>query len=96
MFPVRDYAVRRQGSDLLHILDKNAESPAAKQIVDLVASTFTAIDRKILQSILIGFVDDPTEPQRFVECYQIRLSYSDQRMSIGSVSITLRQVTCLT
>lgn len=78
MFPAQDYCVRTQSGKLLHILDRKAETPAAKRIVDLVASTFTAIDKKLLNTIVIGIVDDPNKPDQFLESYTIKLQYFDE------------------
>ena len=75
MFPAQDYGHRSQDGEQLHILDKNAQTPAAKRIVDLVASTFTAIDKKLLSTIVIGIVDDPDKPDQFLESYTIKLRY---------------------
>jgi hypothetical protein len=74
-FPDTDYTVRVQGRQELHLLEKNAVSPAAKQIVSLVISTFKAIDKKLLSSIVIGIVEDPDRPDYFRESYSIKLQY---------------------
>lgn len=75
MFPAQDYGVRQQSGEVLYILDRNAVTPAAKRIVDLVRSTFTAIDQKVLNKIVIGIVDDPDKPDQFLESYTIKLQY---------------------
>ena len=77
MFPSRDYSVRYQGCQQLYILNREAETPAAKRIVDLVRATFAAIERKQLSTIVIGILDSPSEPDHLLESYTIKLQYYD-------------------
>lgn len=78
MFPTSDYVARSQGDEFLYILDRKAQTPGAKRIVDMVGSTFTAIEKKILHTIVIGIVDNETEPDKFLESYTIKIQYFDQ------------------
>ena len=82
-FPAQDYGVRQQGAAQLHILDRKARTPAAKQIVDLVSATFQFIEKKLLSSIVIGILDDPSRPDDFAESYTIKLQYFEARPSFS-------------
>lgn len=83
MFPESDYGQRNHLDLTLHILDKKAQTPEARRVVSLVQSLFKPIDEKYLKSVILGFCEDPNEPNDVIEAYFLHLQYFN-----GEVSVT--------
>jgi hypothetical protein len=75
-FPVHDYGVRVHGRTNLFILDRNARTPGAKEVIDSIKNVFEAIEKKYLKTLVVGLIDDPEDTDSFLEGYVFRFNYN--------------------
>lgn len=103
-FPQTDYGTRMHDDTVLHILDREAETPEARQVIASLKALFESIEHKYLKTLVVGFVDNPEETDNFLEGYIFRFNYScreysrDSQDDVGEEAIQLLErlkETCL-
>lgn len=83
MFPESDYGQRTIRDQVFHILDKEARTTEAREVVSLVQSLFKPITQKYLKSVMLGFCEDTNNTNELVEAYTFHYNYTKDEVSVS-------------